>query len=123
MRTNRSGQAGPELPERRNTVPRAFEVVASVHDKSLDVALAGELDMAATFKLEPEIERLLGAHEVRRLVIDLAGLTFVDSAGLGALLSIHDRARDGGIDITLSNPSQPVRRILDLSGTDAVLLD
>ena len=79
--------------------------------------------MAATFKLESELERLLATDNVRRLVFDLARLTFVDSAGLGALLAISDRAKDLGIEMALTNLSAPVRRILDLSGLGPVLLD
>jgi anti-sigma B factor antagonist len=111
------------MPERRNTVPRGFAVVSRHDGGSLDVALAGELDMAAAFKLESELDRLLAPRAVLRLVLDLAELTFIDSAGLGALLAIHDRAQDLGIDFLLTNPSDPVRRILDLSGTASVLLD
>jgi anti-anti-sigma factor len=111
------------MPERRNIVPRGLAIFAQFDAGSLEVTLEGELDMAATFKLESELERLLARHEVRRLVFNLAKLAFVDSAGLGALLAIHDRAQDLGIELELTNPSDPVRRILDLSGTAAVLLD
>jgi anti-anti-sigma factor len=101
--------------------PPGFKTVARHDGESLDVALIGELDMAATFKLEAEIERHLAGREVRRLVLDLAELTFVDSAGLGALLAIRDLTQDLGTEMALVNPSDPVRRILDLSGTAAVL--
>jgi anti-anti-sigma factor len=96
--------------------------VARHEGESLDVALVGELDMAATFKLESELERLLARHDVRRLVLDLADLTLVDSAGLGALLAIRGRTEDLGIEMVLANLSDPVRRILDLSGMGPVLL-
>jgi anti-anti-sigma regulatory factor len=57
----------------------------------VEVALAGDLDMAATFNLEPEVDRILAQKQVRRLVLDLAGVRFIDSAGVGALLSIRER--------------------------------
>lgn len=85
--------------------------------------MIGELDMAATFNLESDLERQLAKGDVRRLVFDLAGLTFIDSAGLGALLAIRDRTQDLGIEMVLRNVSAPVRRIFDLSGLGPVLLD
>jgi len=91
--------------------------------ESLNVALAGELDMMAAFKLEPALEDLLAAHDVRRLVLDLADLTFIDSAGLGALLAIRDRTQGLGIEMVLANVSGPARRILELSGLGPILLD
>jgi anti-sigma B factor antagonist len=107
---------------RENIVPSGFEAVARHQGESLDVTLLGELDMAATFKLESDLERLLARDNVRRLVLDLAGLTFVDSAGLGTLLAIRDRTQDLDIEMVVTNVSAPVRRILDLSGLRPVLL-
>jgi stage II sporulation protein AA (anti-sigma F factor antagonist) len=111
------------VPARRNSVRPAFEAVARHEGESLDVALVGELDMSVTFKFESELERWLATHDVRRLVFDLADLTFVDSAGLGALLAIRDRTEDLGIEMVLTNLSDPMRRILDLSGMGPVLLN
>jgi len=79
--------------------------------------------MAAAFKFESELERRLATANLRQLVFDLAGLTFIDSAGLGALLAIRDRTEALGIGMALTNVSAPVRRILDLSGLGPVLLD
>jgi anti-sigma B factor antagonist len=123
MQTDVGGDSDQDVSERRNIVPPGFETVARHDGESLEVALVGELDMAATFKLEAEVERLLARDGLRRLVLDLADLSFVDSAGLGALLAIRDRAQGLGIEMILMNPSDPVRRILDLSGMGAVLLE
>jgi len=111
------------MSERRHIVPSGFETQVRHEGSSLDVALAGELDMASTFKLEAELERLWAEHEVHRLVLDLGDLTFVDSAGLGALIAIREQTRDRGIEMTVTNPSHPVRRVIELSGTGDVLLD
>jgi anti-anti-sigma factor len=91
--------------------------VARREATSLAVALSGDLDMAATFKVEPELERLLGEQDVRRLDVDLGDVGFVDSAGLGLLLSIRERTRNLGIDMRLVRVSEPVRRILEIGGT------
>jgi anti-sigma B factor antagonist len=104
-------------------IPDGFEVVTRSGGETLDVALVGELDMTACYGLESEIERLLDAHGVRRLVLDLADLEFLDSAGLGAVLTIRDRAQDLGVELRLVNPSHPVRRILEATGTAPLLLD
>ena len=94
------------------------------NDRSLvEVTLAGELDMTAAFKLEPEVERLLAGRDVRRFVVDLAAVTFVDSAGLGTLLAMRHRSQDLGIEFALVNASAPVRRMLELSGTSSMLAD
>lgn len=123
MEADLGGQPGHRLSARRNIVSPRFEAVARHQGESLDVALVGELDMAATFKLESDLERLLATDNIRRLVFDLAGLTFIDSAGLGTLLATRDRTHDLGIEMVLANLSPAVRRILDLSGLRPALLD
>jgi stage II sporulation protein AA (anti-sigma F factor antagonist) len=113
-----------ELPHDRKTPSTSrFQLVSRSDQDSLELVLAGELDMTATFKIEPEVDRLLSEQQVRRLVMDVADVHFVDSAGLGALLSIRERTKQLGIEMTLVNVSDPVQRILDLSGTGTVLKD
>ena len=102
---------------------RRCELVSRRADQSLELALAGELDMAATFKLEPELERLLDAPDLHRLECDLGGVSFVDSAGLGMLLALRERAHTRGIAMTVVRVPPPVRRILALSGAGAVLTE
>jgi anti-anti-sigma factor len=106
--------------EVEDLAPR-FELVSRRVDQSLELSIAGELDMAATFKLEPELDRLLEGPDLRRLECDLAGVSFVDSSGLGLLLTMRERAHDRGIAMAVVSVSAPVRRILDVSGIGAVL--
>jgi anti-anti-sigma factor len=96
-------------------------VNSTVRESSLDVALAGELDMAAAFKVESELERLLERPGIDGVVLDLAEVSFLDSAGLGALLSIRERATRVGCDLRIDRMSEPVRRILDATATRSVL--
>jgi anti-sigma B factor antagonist len=88
-----------------------------------EVAIDGELDMAGAFKLEPAIDQVIAENDVAELVLDLAGVSFIDSAGLGSLLSTHERLNDLGIDAKVARPSQAVKRVLDATGTSSVLLD
>jgi anti-sigma B factor antagonist len=80
------------------------------------VTLAGELDMAATFRLEPELERLTRNGDVSALVIDMQDVEFMDSSALGLLLATQQRLRAEGLRFLLANPSGSVRRMLELTG-------
>jgi anti-anti-sigma factor len=112
------------LPRHRNSAStQRFELVSGADGDSLELVLAGDLDMAATFKIEPELDRLLAGQRFRRLVLDVADVQFIDSAGVGVLLSIRERTKQLGIEMTLVNVSDSVRRILDLSGTSALFTD
>jgi anti-sigma B factor antagonist len=95
-----------------------FTLTLTVRDSSLELVAAGELDMTAAFSFESRVDAHLSAGGVQAVVLDLAQVDFVDSAGLGALLSIRDHARQRGIDLQLARVSDPVRKILDLTGID-----
>src|SRR4051794_33924187 len=108
--------------ERRTPVAQDLRVDCEVHGTSAEVALNGDLDMAAAFRLEPTIDRLGSENSVCELVIDLAGVNFIDSAGLGSLLSTQQRLHDLGVDAKVRRPSEAVERVLDVSGARSVLL-
>jgi anti-sigma B factor antagonist len=98
-----------------------FDFQTHVTDRAAEVVLAGDLDMAATFKLEPALDRVLDDGEVEQVVLDVGDVPFVDSAGLGSLLSIRQRARERGIEMSIVNPSDALRRILDVTATHDLL--
>jgi anti-sigma B factor antagonist len=98
-----------------------IDVRSAVRESSLDVELSGELDMAAAFRLESELERLLDTPGIDGVVLDLAEVSFLDSAGLGALLSIREQATRLGRDVRIDRMSEPVRRVLDATATRSIL--
>ena len=53
--------------------------------------------------------------------VDLQGVTFMDSRGLGALLAANERSREGAAPISIYRPSPAVRRLLEVSGVETIL--
>ena len=98
----------------------AFSFDASHGEGTAQLALRGDLDMAATFRLEPELDRLLAAG-VREIVLDLGGVDFVDSSGLGLLMATHDRSRESGTRIALVSARPEIRRVFQIAGVEDVL--
>lgn len=97
-------------------MPRFVRYKTEQQHDAASVALHGELDMAATFKVEQELDRLLDRDGVRRLVLDLRPLTFIDSTGLRLLLQTEARAREAEVDLTLVRGSAPVQRVFSIAG-------
>ena len=54
------------------------------------------------------------------LVLDLSGLAFIDSTGLGVLVAVMKQARTRGGDLVLRRPTAAVMRVLELTGLDQV---
>jgi anti-sigma B factor antagonist len=76
------------------------------------VALRGELDLLYA----ASVATALGAVAARRprIIVDLAGLEFIDASGIEALASGRRDARNAGGDLLLAAPQRPVRRILTI---------
>jgi anti-anti-sigma factor len=103
-------------------LPAGGDLTVRTHARgsTLEVIVAGNLDMAAALKLETRVDALLAEEDVQALELDLAQVEFVDSAGLGALLAVRDRAGQRGIDLAITSVSDRVRRILDLTGLGGI---
>ncbi|HEX3333869.1 MAG TPA: STAS domain-containing protein [Acidimicrobiales bacterium] len=83
------------------------------------IALRGELDVCTGRGLA---ERLRGPREAL-IVVDLAGLTFLDSSGLGVLHEARRKAIEDGGSLVLCNPGAIVQRVLELTGLDIWVTD
>ena len=80
----------------------------------------GELDIATVAVFRNAVGALLGTG-CRQLEIDLAGTTFLDSSGLGALVWAAHRVRGAGGDFSVANPTRDVARTLAITGVEHVL--
>ena len=84
------------------------------------VVCRGRLNMAAAPEFRAYVDAVLD-EGAARLVVDLAGTTFIDSSGLGALIGCLKRARGRGGDLRIAAPSEQVRMVLGLTNLDRVL--
>ena len=88
--------------------------------RTVVVALQQRLDAFSAPELRARLDQLLESG-AQRFVIDLADVSFLDSAGMAALVSVLKRARQGGGDVRLVWPSEEgARRILHLTKFDRV---
>lgn len=78
------------------------------------VSISGELDLASADDFLAEVTEAAGDGAL--LVLDLAGVTFMDSTGLGALIKVRNRLVDRGGDVSLAAVSAAVERVLELTG-------
>lgn len=83
------------------------------------VAVAGEVDMATA----PELEEYLLAQGDRDVTVDLSGVGFIDSAGLGALVHAAKAIRTAGHRFRTTGEQDNVATVMDLVGLTAIFHD
>jgi anti-anti-sigma factor len=81
---------------------------------------SGRLDMLCAAEMKQRLARSV-AEGHSRLVVDLSGVSFLDSSGLGALIGGLKAARLAGGDLRIAAPAEQARVILELTTLDRVL--
>ena len=88
------------------------------HDdgQCLTLRLLGELDHAAAQEVMPGIEDAVEEYLPRRCVLDLSGLSFMDSSGIALILRSQQRMQLMEGSVVLRNVPEQARRVLDAAG-------
>ena len=88
----------------------------TVKGDTVTVYLDGELDHHTAKGVRAELEALIESPRVKRLVLDLSGLTFMDSSGIGFILGRYKLAREYGGRVVVAGTGKKTRTILEMAG-------
>jgi len=105
---------------RSAAVPGALAIVCAIDNGSAALSLEGELDLANASVLEERLSDLEDNGSTH-LVVDLAGLAFIDSTGLRVLLQAHMRAHARGHELILRPAPATVQRVFEVTGAQQAL--
>lgn len=83
--------------------------------EAVTVAVHGEIDLSTVEDLEQEIDAATQSDGAT-VIIDLGGVTFMDSAGINILLKGRRLADERGKQYRVTNAHGLVRQILDVTG-------
>lgn len=78
------------------------------------------LTLAYSEELKDEVKPLLGVEGVN-VIIDLEGVQFIDSSGVGSLISLAKQAKVSNSTLTIENPEQGVKELFTLLRLDLIL--
>lgn len=97
-----------------------LEVQARQTEKGVTVLVpSGRLDVTGAPALKDAVTEAVKSGQPR-LVIDMEGVSFVDSSGLGSVIAALKQARSSQGDVRLAAPNQQVRVVLELTTLDRV---
>jgi anti-sigma B factor antagonist len=96
------------------------ELSRSLEQDVAVIECAGRLDMRAAPRMRAILEESVQDGAVR-IVADLAGTSFIDSSGLGALVSGLKTTRQAGGDLRIAAAGDQVRTVLRLTNLDRIL--
>ncbi len=97
-----------------------FDLAVTDHDNCAVLAVTGELDVATAPQLRQEAVRLATSGRTH-LVIDLSGVDFLDSTGLGVIVGVLKRVRTHGGELAVAGAENHVRKVFDLTRVSDIL--
>jgi anti-sigma B factor antagonist len=83
------------------------------------VEVRGEVDLYTAPRLKTVLTEFTGRGRTR-IAVEFGGVEFMDSTGLGVLISGLKRCREAGGTLALVAPTEPVRKVLSITGLDQV---
>ena len=94
-----------------------LEVDTREREGLVHVSLRGELDLSTVEKVEAELRRI-EEDDAKLLVLDLSGLTFLDSTGLRLMVTADQRARKAGRRVAIVKGPETVHRVFTITQLD-----
>ena len=93
-----------------------FSCVCDSESGSATVKLKGEIDHHSASVLRRDLDAIICRLRPKKLMLDLSGVDFMDSSGLGLIMGRYTLLDSFGGETILLNPTERIRKILDLAG-------
>lgn len=87
----------------------------------LTLYLMGELDHHEARCAIRTIDELMDEYLPRDCVLDLNGLSFMDSSGIAVIIKLNQRMKSLGGRMWVENPAKQPLRVIDASGIDRLV--
>ncbi len=98
-----------------------LELAHEIHNTTLLVTVAGELDLETAPRLRVLVDGEFTSSGAENLLLDLSGVSFLDSSGLGAILGRYRAVQAAGGKMGIAGAQTAVKRVLRLSGIAQII--
>lgn len=99
---------------------RHMELAENATDRYVVIAPTGHFNLVSAPSTKAHIDALVAAGQTR-IVVDLSGVDYIDSSGLGALIGALKSARQASGDLRVAAAGEQVKAVLALTNIDRIL--
>ena len=92
-----------------------------IENNVLTVTLQGEIDHHNAVNVRGEIDSVICESRPKQTVMDLSGIDFMDSSGLGLIMGRFALIKKSGGTLALLDPSPAVMKMVKLAGMDRMV--
>ena len=87
-----------------------------IEGRVLIASLEGELDHHQAERLRPQIDAAYEKSTCKHLVLDMGGVSFMDSSGIGMIIGRYKNTEKRSGQLVLANMNEAIARLFDVSG-------
>ncbi len=98
-----------------------MDMTTLFREDKMIIYLAGEIDHHSARSIRDCVDRLIISHVPKTLIIDLSGVDFMDSSGLGLVLGRYKKMCEIGGRMYLSGTNERAKKILKMAGVDKII--
>ena len=98
-----------------NEIEQALTISTMADGDRSVIEVGGEIDVHTCGELEDAVRKAYGANG-NQVVLDVAGVGFIDSSGLRSLITLQQEVANRTGTLQLRAPSRPVLRLLEVTG-------
>ena len=95
---------------------RAVSIITRRQGDTAIVAIDGAIDISNVGQMDDQVTAAVESADTTNVLVDLSGLTFMDSSGISSLLKGRRRADALGTQYQVAGAEGLVRQVLDLTG-------
>ena len=98
-----------------------LELSTKFEGNSLIVSICGEIDHHSAKDIRARVDAVIMSSQPKTIALDLSGISFMDSSGLGLIMGRYALASELGAEIFVLKPTDAVARIILLAGLDKIV--
>ncbi len=103
------------------TVLRDDRVTFTSENGVLTAFIRGEIDHHNAASVRRAVDMRMMSERPNELVLNLSGVSFMDSSGLGLILGRIAKGSELGVEVKVSNPTAAASKVLDLAGMERLV--
>ena len=93
-----------------------MQIKQRIHNGTLYIMLEGELDEHVSIYTRTTLDKLFEKINFAQVIIDLSGLSFMDSTGIGVLIGRYKKLKSKNVPIYICNPNNHIEKIFKIAG-------
>lgn len=91
------------------------------HGEALEIRVTGEIDHHGAVSIRSGIDGVLASRRPPRVFLELSGVSFMDSSGLGLIMGRYALVKRYGGKLAVLDPSPAVQKMMDLAGMERMI--